>query len=394
MDYRIYGDPPHTPTPHSAFANTHLAPALVASRPLSDIRELTEPSLPGSAQRESALELGLGHGQNPSRMGSTRRERPAAPVAGRQEATHDRKESGQSRHAVASNYRPECGQGRPRSPYASPDGAEDGSSVYSVPAGNVPRRSSSRNRHRPSGSLPRSRAVDIPPNPQRYNSVSNRSTSKSPIKETISRLLHNNHGARRAPSKTIVKVESTSTGNILDHPSHQHPRLKVDLQVAAPLFVGGSTVEGVVRIVVDEADRVRHRKTLTLERVSVDLLGVEELSGSKRHVFLALGNELVDLGHPPPNDMVESLSILGSEGRSWILVPSITKLPFLITLPLEVGPPPFQAKHARIRYVLCATLTIKDAGRQLCVRSSQDTAVLSVYDRKSSPGVTRHLRPG
>jgi len=183
------------------------------------------------------------------------------------------------------------------------------------------------------------------------------------------------------PSKTIVKVENANSKDILDHPMHPHPRLRIDLQVAAPLFVGGSSVEGIVRVVVDEAERVRHRKTLILERISVDLLGIEEVSGVKRNTFLSLGNELVDLGHPPPVEMVLSQQPITPQENSWILVPSISTLPFLITLPLEVGPPPFQSKHARIRYVLCVTATIKDSGRQLCVRSSQETAVLSVYDR-------------
>lgn len=150
--------------------------------------------------------------------------------------------------------------------------------------------------------------------------------------------------------------------------------------MAAPLFVGGSSVEGVVRIVIDEAERVRHRKTLTLERISLDLLGIEEVSGAKRHIFMALGNDLVDPSHQPPKEMVESQASVNQLEHSWILVPSVTSLPFLITLPLEVGPPPFRSKHACIRYVLCATLTIKDSGRTFCIRCSQDTAILSVYD--------------
>lgn len=140
-----------------------------------------------------------------------------------------------------------------------------------------------------------------------------------------------------------------------------------------------------MRIVVDDAEHVRHRKTLTLERVSIDLLGVEEVTQpvSKKNVFLALGNELVDTSHPPPTDMVESQEPSLPFERSWILVPSVSTLPFLLKLPLNVGPPPFHCKFARIRYVLCATLIIKEAGRHLSVRCSQDTALLSVQDRKS-----------
>ena len=152
--------------------------------------------------------------------------------------------------------------------------------------------------------------------------------------------------------------------------------------MAASLFVGGSTVEGIVRIVVDEAARLRNRKTLAIERLSVDLIGVEEVF-EKRNIFLSLGNELVDNLHPPPGDMVESQTPHPPQSQPWLLMPSVTRLAFLLTLPLEVGPPPFISKNARIRYMLSATLFFKDAGRQLCVRSTQETSILSVYDRES-----------
>ncbi|KAG9663003.1 hypothetical protein KCU95_g9096, partial [Aureobasidium melanogenum] len=64
----------------------------------------------------------------------------------------------------------------------------------------------------------------------------------------------------------------------------------------------------------------------------------------------------------------------------WSLVPSFTSLPFVISLPLDTGPPPFHSKHARIRFVLCATILIKDGGRQYLVRCSEDIAVLPTYD--------------
>lgn len=57
-------------------------------------------------------------------------------------------------------------------------------------------------------------------------------------------------------------------------------------------------------------------------------------------------------------------------------------MPFALSLPLDVGPPPFTAKHTRIRYIISATTLIRDQGKQYLVRSSQEIPVISVYDRK------------
>lgn len=335
----------------AAIANATANPPFSGARPLSDIRETTEPNLIEAIQRKA---IGASaHTRRPSASGSQRSYR------------RDRQSSNSGRES-----RQEA-----RSPHRQFDGQDDRTSVYSIPPNNIPLRTSSR-AHKRSLSIPRAPAINIAVPGSAYRCITNRGQSQSPVRDVASRLDPAEADRfRRIPSKTIVKVENANSKDILDHPTHPHPRLRVDLQVAAPLFVGGSSVEGVVRIIVDEAERVRHRKTLTLERISVDLLGIEEVSGAKRNTFLSLGNELVDATHPPPVAMVGTR-------EPWVLMPSISTLPFLITLPLEVGPPPFQSRYARIRYVLCATVTIRDSGRQLCVRSTQETAVLSVYDRK------------
>lgn len=90
----------------------------------------------------------------------------------------------------------------------------------------------------------------------------------------------------------------------------------------------------------------------------------------------------MDSDNPPPHGMVESLKQISPIDPFWLLAPSASHLPFLISLPLDVGPPPFQSKTARIRYVLCATALIRDQGKQYLVRSSQEVSVLSVYDRE------------
>lgn len=138
-------------------------------------------------------------------------------------------------------------------------------------------------------------------------------------------------------------------------------------------------------MVIDEAERQRHRKTLSLTRITVDLIGVEEMSATKRHVFLSLATELVDPDHPPPHTMVQWPETVAPSEPFWVLAPSVTQLPFNMSLPLEIGPPPFQSKHARIRYVLSVTLWIKESGKTWSVRDSHDVIVLTVFDREHFP---------
>jgi hypothetical protein len=145
--------------------------------------------------------------------------------------------------------------------------------------------------------------------------------------------------------------------------------------------VGGGSIEGTVQINVDDAERIRHRRTLDIARISIDLLGTEEISGNRQAVFLNLATELIDEQNPPPQNMVDTLEPISSADLFWHLMPSTTNLAFNLSLPLNVGPPPFHSKNARIRYILCVSLLIRDQGRQYIVRTSEDVTVLSVYDR-------------
>jgi len=149
--------------------------------------------------------------------------------------------------------------------------------------------------------------------------------------------------------------------------------------------VGGGSIEGTVQIKVDEAERIRHRRTLDIARISIDLLGIEEMNGNRRCVFLNLATELIDEDNPPPQNMVDTQEPIYNEDLFWHLIPSVTNLAFNLSLPLNVGPPPFQSKNARIRYMLCVSLLIRDHEKQYIVRTSEDVTVLSVYDREQCP---------
>ncbi|KAK3197495.1 hypothetical protein GRF29_216g417486 [Pseudopithomyces chartarum] len=269
------------------------------------------------------------------------------------------------------------------------------SSIYSIPPGSIPPRSSSRTRARsasqsrlpipisslihpraPLSSLNNAPIIPLPPPRGAGNTIPRRGQSQSPLRNLAAPVAHDTH--RRPPSRTFIREPLSA--ELLEYPSHRHPRVHLGLDLSASLFVGGGSVEGVVQINVDDAERIRHRKTLAIARISIDLLGLEEMSGSKRSVFLNLATELIDEENPPPQNMVDNQEQIGRDDPFWHLMPSITNLPFSMSLPLNVGPPPFQSRIARIRYVLCVSLLIRDQGKQYIVRVSEDVTVLSVYD--------------
>ncbi|KAK6006219.1 hypothetical protein QM012_006629 [Aureobasidium pullulans] len=338
-------------------------------RPLSDIRELTEPSLIDALEKRPTTSVHRQPSNSISRQSSLRR----GPSLKRAGSVRIIEPVGSS----SSSY--EGGLVASESTIDTPESLRDGSSLYSIPISSIPARqsSSTRDRHKHHRSITL-RSSPTPLQRSANRTIPYRGPTHSPVKQVRARLdAVGSDTARRAPYGTFIR--DPIPRDILEFPTHRHPRIGVDLQIAAPLFVGGGTVEGSVRVIVDEADKSRVKKSLTLGRIAVDLVGTEETSSNRKAIFLSLGTELIDSTHPPPRNMIEPQDFPDAD-CFWSLIPSFTSLPFVISLPLDTGPPPFHSKHARIRFVLCATILIKDGGRQYLVRCSEDIAVLPTYD--------------
>jgi hypothetical protein len=361
-----------TPLPWSPAA---IPPWCTATRPLSDIRELTEPSLAELIFRnqETGRRPSVKRANSLSRQGSTTRKASVGRSDSLKGSTRAPIRSGAGQVAEIERNQP-----------LSPGEQTDRSSAYSLSLENVPPRSSSR----PGRGKERNKSIGRPhqsvvPPPAPLGlgfTIPNRGRSQSPVKETARIDPIYSDIMTRVPSRTFVRTLEPNY-DVLEFPKHQHPRISTELRVGASLFVGGGSVEGYVRITVDDLERIRHRRQLAISRICIDLLGVEEMSGSKRNVFLNLATELLDSDNPPPHNMVDSLKQISPLDPFWLLAPSVSTLPFLLSLPLDVGPPPFHSKYARIRYVLCVTVLIRDQGKQYLVRNSQGISVLSVYDR-------------
>ncbi|KAF1842897.1 uncharacterized protein K460DRAFT_290980 [Cucurbitaria berberidis CBS 394.84] len=369
------------------------------ARPLSDIRELTEPSLADTAPRKL---VSINNQRSTSRTELSRmpsaasRRRPSIDTRHGENKEPDRKYSIDS-NGIRSAYRGRSS--RTPSPQ-SPVDNNSISSIYSIPPSSVPPRSSSRTRAR---SVSRTRptpqkpplygtqripattslntipTIPLPPPKGCSNTIPKRGQSQSPLRHVAARLDPITHDTnRRIPSRTFIREPLSK--ELLEFPSHRHPRIELGLDLSAGIFVGGGSIEGTVQINVDDAERIRHRRTLDIARISIDLIGLEEMSGNRRCVFLNLATELIDAENPPPHNMVDTQEPIGSQDLFRHLMPSVTNLAFNLSLPLNVGPPPFQSKNARIRYLLCVSLLIRDQGKQYIVRTSENVTVLSVYD--------------
>lgn len=381
-----------------------IASSWAKTRPLSDIREVTESSFADTLPRNI---LANNIPQSTSRTDMTlklsvaSRRRPSNDTRHGENVEPDRKNSVDS-NGIRSIYR---GQSSRTPSPKSPGDNNSISSIYSVPPGNVPPRLSSRPRAYSSSRTRQQQQIPpiqitqptatttldaIPtmrlPTPKNSaNIIPGYGQSQSPLRHVAARLDPiSNDTNRRIPSRTFVREPKLK--ELVEFPSHRHPRIELGLDLSAGIFVGGGSIEGTVQINVDDAERIRHRRTLDIARISIDLLGTEEVSGNRRAVFLNLATELIDEENPPPQNMVDTQEPVGSEDLFWHLMPSMTNLAFSLSLPLNVGPPPFHSRNARIRYILGVSLLIRDQGKQYIVRTSEDVSVLSVYDRMGSAG--------
>jgi hypothetical protein len=259
-------------------------------------------------------------------------------------------------------------------------------SMLSLPARDVPERRSSASIFNQSVQGSRQASLQelpqwrIPPAASTGQVVPNRSRPSSPVKAAIDRGPRSSDALLPAHSRTIIRT--TPPLDILDRSSVRNERLLMTVNLPSPLFVGGGTVEGQVCLNADFGSPARKakQKPMLITRLSVDILGVEEVNDGRRWVFLSLGSELIDGGHPPPTSLVQSRRYQNGPELSWILKSGSAILPFSLNLPLSLGPPPYLSKQACIRYLLVPTAYIQVGGKRSIVRQTWNIQMLTVFD--------------
>lgn len=152
------------------------------------------------------------------------------------------------------------------------------------------------------------------------------------------------------------------------------------VHLPSSVFVGGGTAEGTVKLFVDRAANAKNKGLMCITRLSLDIIGVEEVSDGRRWIFLSLASEMFDEEHPPPPSLVSTQTSVSSSQIKWPLKPSTAVIPFCLNLPLNLGPPPYLSKQARIRYIVCPTATVQIGDKISIIRQSWNVQMLTVYD--------------
>lgn len=210
--------------------------------------------------------------------------------------------------------------------------------------------------------------------------ITPRGRSNSPVRNAINRSTQSSDALRPSPHHTIIRT--TPPLDLLDKTTVKNDRVELGVHLPSPLFVGGGTVEGHVSLTVDDAVLISRKKLkpISISRLSVDILGVEEAGDGRRWAFLALGTELFDERHPPPNALIDGRSPRFNSVLGWVLKPATATIPFCINLPLNLGPPPYASRQASIRYILCPTAHIIVGDKRSIVRQCWNIQMLTVHD--------------
>ena len=255
-------------------------------------------------------------------------------------------------------------------------------SAMSLPLRDVPERRSSAStfaqRRRESGKasfqeLPK---WQMPPTAPRSKTVSLRGRSDFPVRQALNKSTQSSEAMRLSPSRTFIRT--TPPLGILDKGSVRNDRLELSVHLPSPLFVGGGTIEGHIKLEVYE--EMKKCKMMSISRLSLDVIGVEEVNDGRHWIFLSLGSELFDETHPPPPALVNAEANHHESELSWTLKPASAVVPFCINLPLNLGPPPYLSRQASIRYILSPTAHFKVGEKRALVRQTWNIQMLTVHD--------------
>ena len=209
--------------------------------------------------------------------------------------------------------------------------------------------------------------------------VPSRGRSQSPVREALQLDAVSPEKLRRSPSKTFIRPAPPL--EFLENGPFRHSRIDMSVQLPAPLFVGGGTIEGNINIAVDGGPLQKSKaKPIFISKLTIDVIGVEEVDDGRRWIFLSLATDVFNESHPPPVTLVNSHLPVSRSELFWTLKPARASVPFCVNLPLNVGPPSYSSKHAGIRYYVCPTLSIESGGKQSVLRQMCNVQMLTVYN--------------
>lgn len=220
----------------------------------------------------------------------------------------------------------------------------------------------------------------LPGPAQAGQSVPPRGRADSPVRAASRKDAMATELLRHSASRTFIRTSPPL--DVIENGSLRHPRVDMTARLPSPLFVGGGTIEGHIAFKVDpHASNKSKLKSMYISKLSIDIIGLEEVSDGRRWIFLSLATELFDQSHPPPPSLVSSQNSLSNSEQLWPLKSgSSAVMPFCINLPLNIGPPPYLSRQGGIRYLFCPTAVIRVGEKQSIVRQTWNIQMLTVHD--------------
>lgn len=220
----------------------------------------------------------------------------------------------------------------------------------------------------------------LPGPAQAGQSVPPRGRADSPVRPASRKDAVTTEMLRHSASRTFIRTSAPL--DVIKNGSRRYPRVDMTVRLPSPLFVGGGTIEGQIALKVDANASNRSKlKPMHISKLSIDIIGVEEVSDGRRWIFLSLATELFDQAHPPPPSLVSSQDSVSRTEQLWPLKScSAAAIPFCINLPLNIGPPPYLSRQAGIRYLFCPTAVIKVSYKQYIIRQTWNIQMLTVHD--------------
>jgi hypothetical protein len=226
----------------------------------------------------------------------------------------------------------------------------------------------------------------LPGPAQAGQSVPTRGRADSPVRAASRKDAVTTELLRHSESRTFIRTSAPL--DVIENGNLRHPRVDMTVRLPSPLFVGGGTIEGQITLKVDmNAANKSKLKPMHISKLSVDIIGVEEVSDGRRWIFLSLATELFDQAHPPPPSLVSAKTSASSAEQLWPLKSwSTGAIPFCINLPLNIGPPPYLSRQAGIRYLFCPTAVIKVGDKRCVIRQTWNIQMLTVHDPEKALG--------
>ena len=85
------------------------------------------------------------------------------------------------------------------------------------------------------------------------------------------------------PSSFRTFIRTSPPVHILEVGDTTNRRVELFTKLTAPMFVGGGTIEGQIGISIDQQTVLRgKKKTLLISKLSVDVVGLEEIYDGQR----------------------------------------------------------------------------------------------------------------